>query len=364
MILHQPFNQSNTMIKQLKINNFQSHKDSTLEFDPGVNIIVGSSDSGKTAIIRAFRWLITNRPSGDAFRSNWGGDTLVEIIMENAEIGRYKTKSDNSYILEESEFKAMGTNVPDEILDALNLNEINLQQQLDSPFLLSNSPGEVAQHFNKVANLEQIDVGIKRLISWVKELNQEVGNQESNLINLRFDLERFDFLPKLEQAVEALELKDSILTQSRSSLQKLKSHLFQIANTEKEIQDESEILRMESPVDSLLTKIKLRDQAIKDYEDFERLVDTILDLQEEIELGAILISAEPKVDTLLTKIKTIESERSKLSNLRSLLGSIELTQATIINGTTWLEETEKEFHDSMPDICPLCETEIKKNDQS
>jgi len=56
------------MIKYLQIQNFQSHKDSLLEFDPGVNVIVGSSDSGKTAVIRALRWLVWNRPSGDAFR--------------------------------------------------------------------------------------------------------------------------------------------------------------------------------------------------------------------------------------------------------------------------------------------------------
>jgi len=46
------------MINSLTIQNFQSHKNTTLEFDNGINIIIGQSDSGKTAIIRALNWVI------------------------------------------------------------------------------------------------------------------------------------------------------------------------------------------------------------------------------------------------------------------------------------------------------------------
>jgi len=73
------------MIKQLTIKNFQSHKKTKLEFSDGVNIIIGQSDSGKTAIIRALNWVVNNKPSGDSFRSHWGGDTNVEITMEDCD---------------------------------------------------------------------------------------------------------------------------------------------------------------------------------------------------------------------------------------------------------------------------------------
>ena len=69
------------MIKKIQIQNFQSHKETTLKLDPGVNIIVGTTDSGKTSILRALRWVIWNRPSGDDFRSWWGGNTSVEVII-------------------------------------------------------------------------------------------------------------------------------------------------------------------------------------------------------------------------------------------------------------------------------------------
>jgi len=88
------------MIKNIRIINFQSHQNSFLKFDSGVNIIVGESDRGKSAIIRALRWLIWNRPTGDDFRSNWGGDTEVTIeINDEVFITRKKTKSFNGYIV-------------------------------------------------------------------------------------------------------------------------------------------------------------------------------------------------------------------------------------------------------------------------
>ena len=40
------------MIKKLHLKNCQSHKDSLLEFSPRLNVFVGDTDSGKSAIIR------------------------------------------------------------------------------------------------------------------------------------------------------------------------------------------------------------------------------------------------------------------------------------------------------------------------
>ena len=80
------------MIKKLHIRNFQSHKDSRLIFSDGVNVIVGNSDSGKSAILRALNWVITNRPSGDSYISNWGGPTYVIVETEEGTVIRERGK--------------------------------------------------------------------------------------------------------------------------------------------------------------------------------------------------------------------------------------------------------------------------------
>ena len=79
------------MISGLLLKNFQSHKKTILHFHPGVNAIIGKSNSGKTAILRALYWIIYNRPSGISFVSFWNRDkkgnpiepTLAQIINNN-----------------------------------------------------------------------------------------------------------------------------------------------------------------------------------------------------------------------------------------------------------------------------------------
>ena len=134
------------MIKEVSIQNFQSHKDTHLEFHPGVNIIVGTSDSGKSAIIRTIRWVLQNKPLGDSFRSMWGGETKVTLTLPEGQITRSKDKSDK-YTIEgppKLELEAFRTSVPEEVLNMLNINSVNLQFQHDPPFLISSTSGEVA----------------------------------------------------------------------------------------------------------------------------------------------------------------------------------------------------------------------------
>lgn len=47
---------------KLRIQNFQAHKDTTIEFDR-ITTIVGPSDTGKSAVLRAFKWVEKNELS-------------------------------------------------------------------------------------------------------------------------------------------------------------------------------------------------------------------------------------------------------------------------------------------------------------
>jgi len=192
------------MIKSLSLQNFQSHKKTNLEFSDGVNVIIGASDSGKTSIIRALRWLIWNRPGGDAFRSTWGGKTEVTLDLNGIVVSRIKDK-DNIYYGDGLEFTAFGTEVPFEIKHLLNLNETNLQSQMDSPFLISSTPGEVASHFNRIAHLDQIDSGLKTVQGWIRGIEQDIRSGNSQVEQSREELKKFEHLEKFEIDIEVLE---------------------------------------------------------------------------------------------------------------------------------------------------------------
>ncbi len=145
------------MIERIKLNNFQSHENSELVFSPGVNVIIGQSDSGKTAIIRALRWLVWNRPLGDAYISHWADKCSVEIEVDKHTIKRIKErKNSNAYYLDGKLFNAVGGDIPDEIMKLLNLHEINLQQQLDRPFQALRKLFNGQEKFNKTLPIKSL----------------------------------------------------------------------------------------------------------------------------------------------------------------------------------------------------------------
>ena len=286
------------MIKSLELYNFQSHKESSLEFDPGVNVIIGPSDSGKTAVIRALRWLVWNRPSGDAMQSTWGGETKVELSIDDTFISRSKDKAEQ-YQLGESEYKAFGTTVPVEITQALNLNAINLQQQLDSPFLLTDSSGEVAKHFNKVAHLDQIDSGLKNVQSWLNEIARAITSDEQREQQLTEELKEFKDLDKFEIEVEILERQQTSMITMINQKRSLDSLIEELGEIDLDISEQEEILKAEPLLNKILGWIEDRDDKENTRSKLRKLIETILYTTEK------QITAENRSKRLQTEFNAV-----------------------------------------------------------
>ena len=63
----------------LKIEDFQSIGNAELEFTPGINLIVGQSNSGKTAILRAIDSVLTNSTYPKSFIKHHTNETNVNF---------------------------------------------------------------------------------------------------------------------------------------------------------------------------------------------------------------------------------------------------------------------------------------------
>jgi len=337
------------MITTLKIKNFQSHKDTVLEFDPGVNVIVGSSDSGKTAIIRALRWLIWNRPSGDSIRSWWGGDTEVTLTIPTSTISRIKGK-ENLYKLDDIEFRAFGTDVPEEIQKEINFNDLNLQQQLDRPFLLDDSPGEVALHFNKVAQLNVIDSSMSNVKRWIREIEQDNRAKRSQLKELMGELKTYDYLDKMEediQAVEYLEREKVSISQQEATLKKIVGELQQI---EEDIHSYESILSLEKQVTSLLALFAQRRLLDDKQFKLKKLIEEIKKVDIEYEKAIQFLEVEKPLEHVFTMLKKRGTLQDHYRILKVLIDSIKTTTKNIEITQKKLEKLESQI----PAICPFC----------
>ncbi len=352
------------MIKSVSIQNFQSHARTELNFHEGVNVIVGTTDGGKTAIIRALRWLIWNRPSGDALRSRWGGATNVQLETEEGVITRSKDKIDK-YTLrlkgqEDIEFKAIGTSVPAEIQGVLNISEINLQNQHDATFLLSDTPGAVATHFNKVARLDRIDSATSAINGWIRGLKSDVSHLETDIATEKAKLPQFENLEKFEIEIEALEQMESRLTSMRGKRDTLKKDITRYTDLEEEIEMLTPLLELEELVTSTLDNIAQQDQLQTQADELQAIIDDLEELEGKETTANELLPLEPLVLSLLDKYKQLRELKKTKSQLQYLLNQVNLVDDDIVTTGNNVTKLETKFHKEMPDICPLCDTILKK----
>jgi energy-coupling factor transporter ATP-binding protein EcfA2 len=145
---------------KLRVNNFQSHSDSELEFAEGkVNAIVGPSNAGKSSVIRALELVALNRPDGMTYRKHGTKETRVTLDG----VTRVRGNTANQYEADGEVYKALRSAVPRQVTDALRLTDINFRKQHEPYFMLGESPGAVARAMNELADLGLIDHTTQRI---------------------------------------------------------------------------------------------------------------------------------------------------------------------------------------------------------
>ena len=305
------------MIKNLTLKNFEAHKNSTLEFVPGVNVIAGPSDFGKSSIIRSLGLVLLNRPQGLSYVRNTADDTKTRTVVaagfDDCEITRVRSTADNYYTLNGQQMKAMGASVPDEIVQAARMTELNIQFQFSRKFqhyLLSLSSGEVARYLNSLLGLDIIDETIKKVTSVAStaDLDHKTYLKKADEIN--------DEISKLEWVPEAMELLDEA--------DKLKSEL----DAHKEIYEK---------INTAYVSCKTLEAALKNKE-------------------ARLENLDTNFEIVRTLKKKIEAAKKEALSIRKYITSVSKAEERVRVSKQELTETEAAYEALNKTIkrCPTC----------
>ena len=219
------------MLEKVKIKNFQSHRNTEIELSHAVNSIQGNSDCGKSAVMRALNWLIFN-PAGDYFVSDWArkGKSLsapceVSVSVGGHTITRKRDKDFNGYILDGQVFEATRNSVPPQVAELLGLGEVNIQRQLDPPFLLSKSSGDVSRYINSLVNLTRIDEWTTAANSRGRALSQKVDSASARAGVAQKEVDSYAFLPELEELSSKLTEKADSIAGAESEIKLLRNEL-------------------------------------------------------------------------------------------------------------------------------------------
>ena len=347
------------MIKSLKIENFQSHLNSCLEFSNGINVISGQSNNGKSSILRSLSWVIFNRPLGLSFKSSFSAkkDTVkITINTEADEIVREKNDSINQYKINNAILDTVGSNCPDEIASVLNFSELNIQSQFEKHFLITESAGEVGRTINGFLKLDDIDALISNISSKITSTNKELEIKKQDLDKLNLSLEKFKDYDLIENLVNQIVEYDSKVKTIENRV-KLLSYI-----VTEGVRVEAIIASIENQYDGLEEEIKILEKLWLDYntnsalvKDLNKMLTSLSMLDVDIKaLETDLKHGEPlgEIENNVIKYLATSDVLNKINNLKQNWdGYFE----SMKKDEKLIEKYEKEFEDLLKTYgCPLC----------
>ena len=360
------------MIHKIILKDFQSHWNTELDLSPGINIITGTSNSGKTAIIRGLKWLITNRPLGDSIvRRGCTHDKKncteisVQLVQEgNPILRRWRRKSENGYSYqiegqEIEEFKAFGSTVPQEILDLLNFSEINVQYQHDSYFLVFDSPGQVASYINKVTKLDEVDNIVSELSSQIRSSEKDIRRNQEELDEVVEQISLFDSLFDQESFLKILQEAEKIDKEILDLCSKEKE-LYSLVEGLKDI--ESSKISISPEMLDLLDEVQ---NSFIEYVDISELHGTLNSIISKYsQLDDIKVSQEIK-----DLLKDLQEEIKEYIGLEDISQGISNIQESLSRADYLIEccqESKEKYEKEMQelyaqlDTCPACGEKLTK----
>ena len=341
------------MLKNLTIQNFQSHRETKLDFVDGINVIYGLSQSGKSAILRALNWIVFNRPSGFKFHSHFATPeepTQVSVLLDDKEIISIKGFKDTVYKINGDDFRSFGTSLPIPVVKTFDLSQINFANQLDPPFLVTNTPGEIGKIFNQLTKAEQVDKWISSLTTKINESNTVLKIKNKEKDEAEIQLKKLAVVDQIEPLMNRY-IKYTERSQS----------LIETIEYTEELQNE--ILNIQSWIKSIkIKKIESLYSDLCDAFDGIEIHNEIIKMLEELSIKEKQISklkvVVNEVIPIFNRLEVAEKKKTLLNiNLKTLC-SLNLK----LNEINSLEKILNSVHPLMDEF-EIIEKKIKKTDQ-
>lgn len=185
---------------EINISNFQSIGQAKLEFEPGINLLVGQSNSGKTAILRAIKSVLTNPSRAKTFIKHNKDKACVEITFENNDISWARSAKSSSYIINDELYEKLGNS------DLFNLlvdngfikddddNIMNIEGEWDLPFPFDRTPSQLFKLFENIFCVSDSATIIKTYKDDEMRLVKEKADNETALNRVNEKLNALNLL--------------------------------------------------------------------------------------------------------------------------------------------------------------------------
>lgn len=357
------------MINSVRLKDFQSHKDSTFEFIPGVNVITGVSGVGKSSIIRALNYLFTNKkPNGVEYKRRPDAKGFeIEVDIDGHKIHRIKSTKANEYRIDGEVYKDIGITVPDKVFELSNIksikvgtDEFNVQlaKQFDPHFLMFLPDSAKVKFLNRLSGSHILDIALKETNRDLLELEKEKLKSENELTGVQATINNLvDVIEPIKAIVADARVQYEKLSEDATRLETLKlakNHL----DLWKQQKHEFDSIKY------ILSKVNIEgfEKAVVRLNDLKTLLKNFKKTYSE---ANNVLAAIQKIDSI--DVSGLESKKERLDKLRELwynYRNVESEMDNLVRQQQDLDDkiekqilTVKLFLESTP-VCPTCNSVI------
>ncbi len=352
----------NIKLTQLNLNNFATFDRQTVNFNDGLNIIVGETGSGKSLIFDALQIVLGQRADKNLVRSNTEFATIEavfdsrgehvheflheigypcednEIVLKRIVYSNGKTKSFINF--QQCNLKT---------LQRFSSRYIDLVGQFENQKLLSSKyqlklldiySGNTADLIKYQADYNQYGEFIQKK----KELEDKKSQRDQRLDYLNFQIKEIEEVsPSAEEESELIQKKASLLniSEDEKTLEKFKAIFFdednsllsQISTVLKMAKNNERIISPEivanlEQASSLLDDASYHISNIN-LDDTEENLEDIIDRLDRFQKLKRKFSCE--IDEIVSLLETFSEEKTELENLSQKLDEINSGLETILN---------------------------------
>lgn len=344
-------------IVSIKLIDFQGHEETTIGFSPTITSLKGASDVGKSSILRALRWVALNDLGGDEFIREGAKKTKVVLTVDIGEnkkglitsvITRIKGTA-NTYLLNDSEYKAFGQGVPSDIVKLLNVNEINFQGQHDSPFWFNETAGEVSRRLNAVVDLSVIDTTLSNVASAVRQAQERKNVCEERLEQVK---EEYGQLEGQQERVEDFK-KLKVFKERFDDAEKAYSRLGGLLQQSRRNRDLA--IQLQEQADDGEKLLSLGREAIRVQRSVVELSDIyrdIIEREKEIQLPPDFTVVEEKFNAWHDLDLRIKGLQEVIKQANERFQRVEASSRALENAEILFDKNTKGR------LCPLCQNPL------
>ena len=353
-------------LTKIVMKNFMCYEQETsFEFSPGVNAIIGRNDGGKSTILAAISWVVFGRPAGNTVMSwNEEKDTFVRLYFaDGAFVERSRVKEINFYHYsfqnnDPQELRAMGQTVPEEITSLLQLQDINFQGQANNLFPMQLTPAELGLSINRYCQLGDMHETIKRLTTEVTRDQAQHNRNGEELLSLQEKIDATKWAVKAEGKLQSA----SILLNKLSHKEQACAASVTLISAIEETKQKG--YRVGKKRDFLKKKTQTAKNEWENLKVLENDIANVFSLMEKIENTQKRLSQIQRVLSCGKKIRACQFSFSKLRALKEKLRTAMNIQRDIavctlesqkhMESKIWALSIIGACRNELPPICPLC----------